>query len=302
MTKGRRIFVALGVALGLASFTGTARADTSSSAAAEVLFREGRALFEDGKFAAACIRFARSQEIDPAVGTLLNLGDCYKRTGKTKSAWMAYREALDMASARSDEQRAALAADEARQLEPYLARLRVEITDVLPGFVLQINGEPLEQSKFSSPIAMDPGELSVEASAPGRKSWYTTVEVAAGATKTIKVPKLEYVRPPTNPVATGLEIGGGVALAASVTFGILAWSRLSDVKDACPSLHCPNNQTFREQADAYRGARTFAHISTATAVVGLAAIATGVYLDVVASKRVALGIDGSTIALRARWP
>lgn len=298
MTNVVRVLVALVLVL----FARTARADSSSSAAAEVLFREGRALFDDGKFEAACIRFARSQEIEPAVGTLLNLGDCYKRTGKTASAWMAYRDARELAHARGDERRVALAENEAHQLEPLLARLRIELAGTVPGFVLLLNGEPIDTSNLAAPIAVDPGELSLEASAPGRKSWYTSLTIAAGATRTIHVPKLRYIRPPSNPVATGLEIGGGVALAASVTFGILAWSRLSDVEDACPSLHCPNAQTFREQASSYKNARTFAHVSTATAVVGLVSIAAGLYLDVVASKRVALGIEGSTIALRARWP
>ncbi len=298
MTKVGRIFVALALVL----FARAARADTSSSAAAEVLFREGRVLFDEGKFAAACIRFARSQEIEPAVGTLLNLGDCYKRTGKTASAWTAYHQARELASARADDRRVALAENEARQLEPLLARLRIELTSSYPGFVLLLNGEPVDPSSLASPIAVDPGEVSLEASAPGRKSWYTNIEVPAGITKTIKVPKLKYVRPPSNPVATGLEIGGGVALAASVTFGVLAWARLSDVEDSCPNLHCPNEQTFRQQSADYKNARTFAHVSTATAVVGLASLAAGLYLDVVASKRVALGIEGSTIALRAQWP
>lgn len=298
MTNGCRVLVALG----LVFFTRTARADSSSSAAADVLFQEGRALFKEGKFDAACIRFARSQEVEPAVGTLLNLGDCYKITGKTASAWTAYRDALSLAKARSDQPRAELAENEARRLEPTLARLRIEVASTVPGFILLLNGAPIDLATLAASIPVDPGEQAIEASAPGRKPWYTNIAIGAGTTTTVKVPRLRYVKPPSNPVATGLEVGGGVALAASVTFGVLAFTRWSDVKDACPDRHCPNENALRTQTSAYDSARTFAHLSTATAAVGIVALAAGVYLDVVSSKRVALGVQGPMIALRAQWP
>ena len=45
-------------------------------AAAETLFREGKALGTDGKIAEACPKFEASLELDRSLGTLLNLADC----------------------------------------------------------------------------------------------------------------------------------------------------------------------------------------------------------------------------------
>ncbi|NOU28880.1 MAG: hypothetical protein HOO96_13330, partial [Polyangiaceae bacterium] len=49
---------------------------------AETLFREGRKALEAGDYAVACAKFAESQRIEPAPGTLLNLAGCEERSGK----------------------------------------------------------------------------------------------------------------------------------------------------------------------------------------------------------------------------
>ena len=56
-----------------------ARAQPSNNAvAAEALFREGRALLEQHEYREACDKLQKSQQLDPAVGTLLGLGHCYE--------------------------------------------------------------------------------------------------------------------------------------------------------------------------------------------------------------------------------
>jgi hypothetical protein len=291
---------AAGAALGLFFLTGTARADTTSRAAAEVLFHEGRTLYNDGKYGEACNRFARSEQLDPAVGTLLNLGDCYKHLGKTASAWLAYREAISLANARGDERRTT-ATEEAEKLETNLARVRIDFAGSIPGVTILLNGEAVDPSNFASPIPVDPGTENLEASAPGRKPWTTSVNVAAGATKAITVPVLESIHHPTASVATGLEVGGGVALAAAVTFGTIAFLRWSSVSDACPDLHCPNKKTLANQTSAADSAHLFGNLSTAAAIVGIAALGTGLYLDFVVGKRASVNVEASKIAFRATF-
>src|SRR5579883_1765226 len=68
--------------------------DASNKAAAEALFRDGRALYDQGKYPQACAKFAESQRLDPAPGTLLNLGGCYEKNGQTASAWATFKEAM----------------------------------------------------------------------------------------------------------------------------------------------------------------------------------------------------------------
>src|SRR5882672_4544932 len=77
----------------LALLPGTVHADATAAekVAAEALFDDGRKLLADGRFAPACEKFEQSEHIDPAVGTLLYLAECYEKSGRTASAWATFR-------------------------------------------------------------------------------------------------------------------------------------------------------------------------------------------------------------------
>ena len=64
-----------------------AMADTRDPAAAEALFEAGRQAATRGDWTTACPKFAESQRLDPAPGTLLNLADCEEHLGHLASAW-----------------------------------------------------------------------------------------------------------------------------------------------------------------------------------------------------------------------
>src|SRR6186713_2555584 len=91
--------LALLTPLMLAPAVASAQADAQQKAAAEALFDEAYQLLAQGQYESACRRFEQSQEIDPGVGTLLYLGDCFERSGKTASAWATFREASSAALA-----------------------------------------------------------------------------------------------------------------------------------------------------------------------------------------------------------
>ncbi|MEM9877433.1 MAG: hypothetical protein AAF928_21220, partial [Myxococcota bacterium] len=102
---------------------------SADQAAAEALFREGRARYEAGDLKAACAKFAASFALDEALGTLLNLARCHKEEGKTASAWGAYTELAGLAERAGQRDRRAIAVDEAAALEPVLMRLQVTVAD-----------------------------------------------------------------------------------------------------------------------------------------------------------------------------
>jgi hypothetical protein len=96
--------------------------ESTRASTAEELFRDGRTLISQHRYREACDKLAASQRVDPAVGTLLSLGECNAGQGKTASAWLAYRRAAALASERNDARR--LIADErSNALEPQLSRL-----------------------------------------------------------------------------------------------------------------------------------------------------------------------------------
>ena len=124
--SGFATMLALGIALAPAAFAG----DASTQAAAEALFREGRALMQQGKYPEACQKLKESQRLDPGAGTLLNLAACYERGGQTASAWATYREAAASAARSGRKDWEATARERAHQLEPTLSSLTI---DVPPG-------------------------------------------------------------------------------------------------------------------------------------------------------------------------
>jgi hypothetical protein len=70
------------------------RADAqSSSAQAEALFRQGKQLMAQKKFADACEAFDGSQKLDPSIATALNQADCREQNGQLATAWGLFVEA-----------------------------------------------------------------------------------------------------------------------------------------------------------------------------------------------------------------
>ena len=98
-----------------------------NKAAAEALFDDAKKLMAAKHYAEACPKFADSQRLDPGVGTLLNLGLCYKQNGQTASAWSSYREAASLARSEGQSDREDLARQEAANLEPQLTKLVIEV-------------------------------------------------------------------------------------------------------------------------------------------------------------------------------
>lgn len=279
----------------------TIRTHDASIVAAEALFHEGRALLDKGRFDEASERFARSQQLDPAVGTLLNLGECYERLDKTASAWAAYRQAVALAVTKNDERRATLARNAATRIEPQLTYLTIALAAPTPGLVVTRNGARIDAAAFNAPVPVDPGPQTIEANAPNRRPWSTTLKLAAGERDSVEIPELEpnvdvvdtppppaVEDPPRAPlqrkVALGLEIGGGAVVVTGLVLGGLALSRWASVTSTCPNGVCKTEAERQERLADVDAAQTLATLSTVATSVGAATMAIGVVLHLTAPK------------------
>ena len=162
-------------------------------ATAEALFQQGAELMEQKKFSEACDQFAASQQLDPGLGTTLYLADCYEQAGKTASAWALFQEAADGARRAQQADREQIANERAASLKARLSKLELRVSDArrIPGLELRLNDVPVPSVSWNAPLPVDPGQMRVEARAPGKKPWFVEVKVAPGpASQVVEVGEL----------------------------------------------------------------------------------------------------------------
>src|SRR5258705_7891007 len=204
-------------------------------AGAEKLFAEARKLLDAGKYAEACQRLADSQKLDPGVGTLLTLAQCYEKMGRTATAWATYHEAAAAARANGQADREKKAARAADTLEPNLPKLTVTVPDsaVEKGVEVKRNGAPVPKSLWGVSEPVDPGEYVIEARATGRKPWSTRVKAEPGRATAVILPPLD--EPANQPAAASTAAAPSAAAPAPV------------VRDSSSSLESTSSGGLRGQ-------------------------------------------------------
>ena len=192
MPSLRSLFVA--TALALPVIPAAASAETSS-ATAHSLFIDARAAMERGDYESACPKLEESMRLDPAVGTQLNLADCYERVGKVGSAWAGFLDAASMAKSSRQPEREKLARSRAKALEPRLPRLLVDAdASSEPGMEVMRDGVAVGSASWNTAVVIDPGSHDIVASAPGKMSWRTVIDAKEGQTARVVVPRKLLVR------------------------------------------------------------------------------------------------------------
>src|SRR6186713_826673 len=137
-----------------------AEAGAAQKAAAESLFDDGLKAMKSGHFSEACPKLEESQRIDPAIGTLLYLAECYEKSGRTASAWATFREAASAASAAGQADRARQGKARADRLEENLSKLTISVATAnksIPSFQVTRSGETVQAPLFDSAVPVDPG-------------------------------------------------------------------------------------------------------------------------------------------------
>jgi hypothetical protein len=315
----RPVVISLAVAgLALAGAP-SARAQVSADdrVAAESLFADARRLMHAGEYERACEKLEASRALEPALGATLNLADCYEKIGRTASAWAEFKVAAGEAQRVGDATRKATALERASALEPRLSRLWLQAAD--PSITVLRNGELVKAGILGNAIPVDPGTHRLEAKAPGKAAWTTSVDVAGeGATVEIRIPPLADLAPAAPidapmdaPVAsesggarsalTWVSAGIGLAgIATGVTFGLLASSSWSKVESRCRDGFddCPEGVGHAEDAG------TRADVATVAFIVGGVGLGASLILLLTDSDDAAsaeLALEPTRMSLRGRF-
>src|SRR5262245_50607154 len=289
--------------------------DASGKAAAEALFESGVQLMKAGRFTEACPKLETSQRVDPAVGTLLYLAECYEKLGRTASAWATFREAESLARGSNQADRARTAQTRAQKLEPELSYLTVNVAPDarVEGLVVRRGGTVVLPDLYGVAAPVDPGLIEIEAGAPGHQRYTAQVKVGTRGKEVLAIPKLEVdpnaaapapgpvapvaaaavtsepapqspeappkdAPPKTGPNHTLAYVFGGVGIVGigvGSYFGLRAMSKNKDAEAFCNDDNVCNDAQGIALTDEAKDAALISNIGFA---VGGAALATGIVL------------------------
>ena len=256
----------------VALFAGDVSAATPQEiAAAQKLYEEARALVSKGDHASACPKFEASQRLDPGIGTMFNLADCYENVGRAASAWALFLEVARMAKAAGEPKKEQIARDRAKALESSLsyAIIMVPQTVDAPDLEVRRDGSLVDRAMWGTSIPVDGGSHVIEVTASGKKKWSKTIDVPKAETVTVTVSVLEPEAGATASAATavsaspasdrgtthasaddrsglstqqwiGLGVGGlgAVSLGVAGMFGLQSRSKMSDSEPYCQGDDC----------------------------------------------------------------
>lgn len=312
-------------ALVVAVVASNAAADGKDPAAADALFREGREAMKRGDYAAACPRFAESQRLDPAGGTVLNLAECESKMGRLASAWQHYQEAADTLPAgdpRRDHAKAQAAA-----LDKRLPRLVVRLQPDAPaGTKVQRDGVEWSSVALGSALPVDPGRHVITVTSPGHADSRIEVILSEAERKELSVTAgavldtgdkrglgAQADAPAASTNATRADatsrgsggrtwayVAGGVGAAGLVVATISGLMLMS--KNKTIDSHCDADKTCDDAGlDAASGAKGLVPINTVSWVVAVAGIGTGTYLFLTSGPSEKATTGTPTTGLGLRW-
>jgi hypothetical protein len=285
----------------------SARAQAGDAPAAEVLFREGRRAQGAGNDQEACQKFAESQRLDPAAGTLMNLATCEEKLNKLASAWQHWKEAID--ALQSGDSRLAFAQSRVRELDKRLPRLTVAL---LPGgSAARVFRDDVELGAASQgiPLPVDPGPHTVTVLLSGHRPESVAFSLAEAEEKKLEV----HAGPSDSGASTSGDAGprhifgwaligaGALGLGTAMASGFLVSDKRSTVQDDCPGNVCRTTAGL----DAAAAGRTLLVVNSVAWIVGAVGLGAGAYLvlaDEGAGASTALGarLGPKSAALQVR--
>jgi hypothetical protein len=285
---------------------------------ADALFKEGKQLMSEKRYADACNAFEESYKLDPGIGAQLNIAKCYEEWGKLGRAFSSYqlseKMARDAGDARADKIKEIIA-----ELDSQVPRLTIRLPKDAPkGFQVTMDKKPV--TVLGEAFVVDPGPKTLEwwvGDGP-KKQKIVAVERGGESEVTLDVPKGTVVKSeggsgggggddqksqPTTPSVDkpatpgrtqrigGIALGGAGVLAIGVS-SIMTLSARGKYNDAL-DMYCNGmtNGCSAQGLEITHEARSTANTATVIFLAGLAAVGGGVALYLLAPKANAVDED-----------
>jgi tetratricopeptide (TPR) repeat protein len=216
---------------------GTASADDKDkSARAAAAFEKGQKEQDAGHVNEACDLFQEALNLDPTLGTKLNLASCRELQGRLIEAYYLYAEAAEEAVRTSKEGRATYARDRIEALGKRLAIVKIKLAEPdRPGQEVRIEAPPaplmhLAANEWTKPRVIEPGQVTVEVVAPERVPFHAVKYAKPGEVTIFEVPPLSGPKavalPPQRSKLPWIVGGSGAGLlVVSALLGLHAQAR-----------------------------------------------------------------------------
>jgi hypothetical protein len=289
------------IVAGIAVLGGTsrpARADRADRA--DQLFKKGKKLLAEKRYAEACTAFEDSDRTDPGIGAKLNVAKCYQEWGKLATAWRWYTDAERMAKDGKDERAPKIHAL-IEELDASVPRLTLQApADAnTSGVVLKLDGVEIDVHALGAERRVDPGPHQVEYTVNGKtQSRMVPVERGASSEVTLELPRKSHAQNKAvieatagsgdDPGRTRRLVGLGATAAGGLAIGIAGVVTLRSRSDYQHALsgYCRGVTTMCDATGLARtqGARHRANIATGFTIAGAAAVAGGLFVYFTAPK------------------
>jgi hypothetical protein len=322
----------VGVAL-VVAVCGLARPVSAESQPAEVgdtradaqrTFTQAQQLYEAGRTEAALEAFRSSHAGYPSPNSRLYIARCLRDLGRNAEAYTEFKAVLMDAAEADDADRYAqtleAASLERASLRPRLGMLRLTVPDDVPMAEVSVAGRVVSRAEWGQPIAVDPGTVSVSATAPGRRPFLRTYSIAAGErpAATVVLPPAGSASPapapaapaqPAPPVAAPWPTGRAVAIGSAGVavvgfavwgaFGLQARARYDHLRGECDQ-HC--GPEFKDSINAGRTETLISEVGLGVAAAGAAGCILGLILGPGESRTGSLpGLELGRAQARLTW-
>lgn len=253
-----------------------------------VRFKAAQQLYEKNDYAGALILFQQVVEMSGSPNARLYVARCQREIGKLAEAYeemtIVMRDADALAA--KEERYAATrdaAAVERAALASKIALITIALSSQPSGLVLKVGERTIDSARLRAPIAVQPGAVVVEASAPNTEPFRKELNLAAGGSETLAITlNVQTSSQPSKPVTQKsggtMRMAGygvlGLGVVGWTTFaiaGAMANSKYEALYEECGGGHC----TTAAQADEISTGRTLDTVANIGLGVGIAGVLGG---------------------------